>query len=436
MKKLLLFIAVAMTAMTVNAQNAPVKAVALNANRFDAAKTFNLTPGMASDQIANVNAKNTSAKIIKNAEANDDVFGVFVQTFTGDVVEDFTGATTDTIWKANQVMTIPVDNEGNTTEVTCNICLKSAFGGYRITEPYYGVYEETEDGAYIFFPEQISLKADGVNSNTGQPYHYDCYMYNVVLSDDGTQITNLKLLQFEGDEEGIFYNTDSGWGLYYTDRETGSGLGFGAFIWNSMLMEPNGTVSWGARDNNDNYNITTASAFIEDYETSVAVYGWYNTKLTMQVEDDLSVKIRTGAPIADYDLKEADGYMWDAGKIVLSAWVADEEGHVHIDDADYIYGELKGNQITIPGIMTHSENGGTGDYAGYYYGLNFIQQNIITLNEGNFAADADSEGIEETSMTREEKIKSTKTYNLMGQQVNRSKVNGLLIRDGKKYVNR
>ena len=59
----------------------------------------------------------------------------------------------------------------------------------------------------------------------------------------------------------------------------------------------------------------------------------------------------------------------------------------------------------------------------------------ITLNTGNFLA-AGTTGIEEIGVTREEKIKNTKTYNLMGQQVNRATAKGLLIRDGKKYINK
>ena len=58
----------------------------------------------------------------------------------------------------------------------------------------------------------------------------------------------------------------------------------------------------------------------------------------------------------------------------------------------------------------------------------------ITLNEGNYLLGGNGTGIDNVSTTLAERVKNSKTYNLMGQQVNRMESKGLLIRDGKKYI--
>lgn len=93
-----------------------------------------------------------------------------------------------------------------------------------------------------------------------------------------------------------------------------------------------------------------------------------------------------------------------------------------------IKGTISGNTITFDNIFINCSDlteDGYGLFDGYYR-----LGSTITLNEGNYTAT----GIEEIGVTREEKIKNTKTYNLMGQQVNRATAKGLLIRDGKKYI--
>lgn len=431
MKKILLSFAVALVAMSASAQSTRLKNVNLNLSKFNVEQNFKTIETPAPLKAISISTSNSKAKIVKKADAdNSDIFGLFIQTFAGEDVPEFTVCLTDTIYKADATVKVPIDTLGNTTDVKCNICLKRNFGGYRISEPYYGIYEEDDNGASIIFPEQISLKADGVSSTSGAEYHYDIYMYNINLTDDGTQIENIDLLSFEGDGDGVFYSSADGWGLFYTDRTTGKGLGWGGFVWDPVVYQANGKGSWyTSRDGQrTDYN---SDVFIEDFETQVSVYGWMNAKLAMEIGDDLSVKMAAGFPIADLVIKEADGYTWDAGRILAYGWEIDEDNYIVTNDDPYIYGTLSGNTITIPGIYTRSEVGGSGDYQGYYYGINFYRQNTFTLNDGSFAA-----GISETTMTREDVIKNTKTYNLMGQQVNRSAAKGLLIRDGKKFMSK
>lgn len=429
MKKILLSFAVVLVAMSASAQSARLKNVNLNLSKFNVEQNVKTIETLAPVNATSISAVNGKAKIVKRAETDDsDIFGLFIHTYAGEDVPEYTYCLADTIYKADATVKVPIDTLGNTTDVKCNICLKRNFGGYRISEPYYGIYEEDDNGASIIFPEQISLKADGVSSTSGAEYHYDIYMYNIDLDETGEKIENIDLLSFEGDGDGVFYSTADGWGLYYTDRTTGKGLGWGAFVWEPIVYEANGKGSWytSSEGVRTDYNL---DVFIEDFDTQVSVYGWLDTKLTMEIGDDRSVKIAAGFPVADIVIKQADGYLWDAGKILAYAWIINEQDRIVSTDDPYIMGTLSGNTITIPGIYTHSENGGTGDYQGYYYGISFYRGNTFVLNEGAFAA-----GISETTMTREDLIKNTKTYNLMGQQVNRAATKGLLIRDGKKFI--
>lgn len=437
MKKSLLTCAAALMALAATAQTANMKGSVITSQRINELMSTQTATNLVASNAEVVAAKpRTIAKIVKAAENDDNVFGYFVHSHQGTDVAEFTSVSIDTIWKANQTVKIVVDEQGNTEDVACNVCLKSAFGGYRVSEVVYGVYEEGEDEGSLWFPEQISLKADGVSQN-GQEYHYDIYMYSYELDDKGTSLKGAYPLQFE-EVDGVFYNSYDGWGLFYVDRTTGKGLGWGAFVQQSELKNANGTVEWDYYDRDAKEWVTINSdAYIEDYGTQAAVYGWNGTKLSMLIDDDLTVKIRTGAPIADVDIKAEDGYMWDAGQIVLRGYNVDEEGNLSLDlNSDYIYGELKGNTITFPIIASSSQNGGTGDYEGYWYGLNYYQNNTFKLNEGNFAKDKDYNGIENHSMSLEEYIKNTKTFNLMGQQVNRSLTKGLLVREGKKFINK
>ena len=432
MKTTLLTCAAALMAMTATAQTANIQGRAITSQRFNAAVSAKPVSNLIASEAKSVAmmpvaAGKPAAKIVKAAANDEDIFGYFIHTYKGDVVEDFTQVIVDTIWKAEQTLKVVVDDQGNTQDVDCNVCLKSAFGGYRVSEEFYGVYEDES----LLFPEQIILKADGVNENTGEPFHYDIYPYSYKFKEDGKSFESVVPLQFE-ETDGVFYCYGDGWGLFYVDRESGEGLGWGAFCADAMMQRPNGTIEWTGSDQDGNPQTINTFGFLEDYGTQVAAYGWNSTKITMLIDEDLPVKIRTGAPIADIDLKVADGYQWDAGKIVLRGYVTTDDGKIKLDlDADYIYGELKGNTILIPIIVTSSENGGSGDYQGYWYGLNLFENNKFVLDEGNYAC-----GINEHHMTREELIKNTKTFNLMGQQVNRSLTKGLLVREGKKYINK
>ena len=430
MKKFLLSIVVALAAVSVNAQKANVKGMTLNTKKFNTEQRVKSTINLAPVKAEMLNANSGKKTILKRATEDSEVFAFLMQTYAGENVPEFTFALPDTLWKANQTVQVVIDEQGNTEDVQCNVCLKRNFGGYRVTEPFYGVYTEDENGASLWFPEQIGIKADGVSSSEVE-YHYDIYFYNIDLTEDGKEIEGVYSLSFEGDGDGVLFSSHDGWGLYYVDRTSGEDLGWGAFVWDPILYTVNGTASCytsrqGARTD---YNW---GAYIEDLETQVAVYGWLNTKVVMSIEDDLKVKMKAKFPVADEVLATADGDLWDAGRILGYNWTVDDEGYIRsLDDDDYIEGVLSGNTIVIPGIYTHSEVGGTGDYEGYYYGINFYRENTFMLNEGSYAA-----GISDVNMSREDLIKNTKTYNLMGQQVDRKSTKGLLIRNGKKFINK
>lgn len=424
MKNFLLSFVAIMIVTAASAQKVGVKPLAVNGKSFNIEQRFNIGD-MFNKNDLNIRTTNAKAKIIKKAEDDSEVFGFFVQVFESEDLEGFNISATDTIYNANKTLTVPVDSLGNTEDVQCNICLKRNFGGYKMTEEYYGVYNKTDEGEIIYFPEQISLKLDGVNKTSGEEYHYDIYMYNIDLTEDGQYIENVYPLTFESEGDGTYYSPNDGWGIYYIDRTTGKGLGWGGFVWDPTLYKANGTSAcYTSRSGvRTDYN---SNAYIEDWGNQVVVYGWIGTSMTIQVVNSDSVQVVAGFPVSDVNIKQADGYLWDAGRILGYAWEVDDEGYIHDSNDPYIPGYLKGNTITIPGIYTRSEVGGTGDYAGYYYGINFYRDITFVLNDGSYS----SSGINEVNASS----KSSKmTYNLMGQKVNGA-VKGLVIRDGKKFV--
>jgi hypothetical protein len=442
MRKSLLTLTVALIAMSSYA-NTPVKKniVGMKAVKTEKVATQHKVFSLSNDieTVATVAPRQMKgAKLAKAAAAND-IFMEFIQTWAGENVEDFTGASTDTLWNADKVIKVPIDTLGNTEDVKCNVVLKNHFGNYYCNE-YYGIAETTDEGSYIYFPgDQVFYQADGISESRTE-YHYNIYMYGIVLSEDGQRIEDLYNPTFVEDE-GVYYCNAPILGMYYEDRITGDGLGWGAFIYDDRMCPSNCTNShwyWGTNPAKEDIQIDVVDrGFMEDYEVAVNVYGWLGTMLAINIAEDLTCSIATGAPVADLVISEDDGYLWNAGMIVLYGYYLepDEEDpeikYIRMDEqAEYLYGKLEGDTITFPIICTASQFGGTGDYEGYYYGLNRYRDVRIVLDNGvHFTA-----GIKEAGMTREQKIKSTKTFNLMGQQVNRDATKGLLIRDGKKYI--
>lgn len=171
---------------------------------------------------------------------------------------------------------------------------------------------------------------------------------------------------------------------------------------------------------------------IEDYEYSVNVYNYCEMGcLSIDVNEDGTVSIPMGQPMADMgfesqeDIDTYGAYLCVHGVDLIGTSMSTNT------DKPTTAGTISGNTITITEytrICTKFDEGGSGYAANWY-----ADDMTITLNTGNYKG-AQATGIEEITSTLEERAKNSKTYNLMGQRVNQVNAKGLLIRDGKKYI--
>lgn len=162
------------------------------------------------------------------------------------------------------------------------------------------------------------------------------------------------------------------------------------------------------------------------------VYGFCGLGcVALDIDDELNVSISAGQPIyvnpnvtTEEDIATYGQYFYVVGCNIVGTSLIPDYNKV-------VPGKLSGNTITLSEYLLFRSRNDAEDMG---YSLGAVADGLtITLNDGNFLA-AGTTGIEEIGVTREEKIKNTKTYNLMGQQVNRATAKGLLIRDGKKYI--
>ena len=166
--------------------------------------------------------------------------------------------------------------------------------------------------------------------------------------------------------------------------------------------------------------------FIEDYEFSVNVYNFLGiSSVSMDINDDLTVSLATGQNVTTTP-SSADKDIY--GDYIYICGVAIEGQQIKRDyDATEIKGQLIGNNIIFDTYYALTSDH---DADGAAYG-SWHHQPVFSLTEGNFIAT----GIKEVTATREEMVKNAKTYNIMGQQVNRA-TKGLVIRNGKKFLNK
>ncbi|MBS5528750.1 MAG: hypothetical protein KHX42_11445 [Prevotella sp.] len=174
------------------------------------------------------------------------------------------------------------------------------------------------------------------------------------------------------------------------------------------------------------------SVSIEDYEYSVNVYNYCEMGcLSIDVNEDGTVSIAMGQPMADLGFETQED-IDNFGKYLCIRGVDLEGNNISTNlEKETSVGTISGNTITITEYtrMTSLISSDQRWYTGNWYADGMT----ITLNTGNFKG-TQTNGIEVVKPTLEERAKNSKTYNLMGQQVNRATAKGLLIRDGKKYI--
>lgn len=401
MKKLLL-IACAMVAMTANAQKL---ATVSNADKNMVGRApiskvnFKMTEGLTIKDMSTLVSK-AKAK----APAQADIYGDYVEDcYTW--MDDENGLHEDSDAKL-AAYEYTDEETGDTLEL---VSLSIGDGYCEVIGEY-----NAEEGKLYIPVGQLCF-----NDET-----YGRFAYFGIDAEDNIIQGEDEYVTYTLDEEtGIFTCDDAGYVVYMVDYSEEAGNTYFYIVkYESYFIPSNGTMSYVLNKGNG-WEADSCSVAIEDYETNVNVYGFIRMGMvSLDINEDLTVTINVPQPL----YYGGSSY----GVFNLYHCPVTDDGYLEIDYSEKETGGiLDGNTIYFADPETYQYN--------YYiviqpeevgnYWRGYHAKMAITLNNGNFLAGIDTP-------TLEERIKNTKTYNLMGQQVNRDSFKGLMIRDGKKIV--
>jgi len=411
MKKFLLSLAVAFVAVAASAQEVSVQPTGKALSR-PVAKMQKLN--VSTEALASVKDFSLVKNNLRKVEKQSDLYG--------DYIEDQYGE--------------------------CHECGVAALEGYEYTDEETGQKEELvlltldggvcevlgyyyADGDSVVVPAQYAYKTqegDDYYESIGDAY-FVFYAYNEgdkYFSDAVFDIEDDGSLSLRQDLYLLLIDSEGEYGGYSVD-----GWHRGVYLYKTNALQNYNKTS------NNQWGTVEADAYVEDYGDMASVYNFCNLGYAdFTINDDLTVSIETLQPM--YYLGFTDETtIATYGNFMNLCGVTIEDRYLYPDpkgeSVAELSGTLSGNTIKIGGstsedytyfvICSNADANGAFYSAGYYCGYS------ITLNEGVFA-----NGIEEVTGTREDKIRNTKTYNLMGQRVNRDTAKGLLIRGGKKYI--
>ncbi|MBQ3741050.1 MAG: hypothetical protein II854_01460 [Prevotella sp.] len=398
MKKSLLIAFAAVLALTANAQKIDFSQGFMpvtNISKREAAKALakkiqNKAPQTFRDYSA------VKAAFAQKAPEQADILGKYIDEETA-----YTASGTLT-YKTN----IPVTIFEKEVEGTTYVCI-------------HGLLAEGEDEGIMGVYDPSTGVIDCGNQIV---FNHKTYGNVAVCGIDGDN--TVEELSFTVDEDGTIAIDQDGWYAYLPDYEPADEDD--SNIWNlgwECFMAPvNGYLRYDIYGQSGWVDDQKSDIFIEDFGTAVNVYNYFGGTVSMTIDDDLKVSMPTKQVIATTPssaVKDTYGYF---------VYLVGMNGTSPDQTMEEISGTLTGNTILFPsyGCICSDEDEEGLAYRTYYYDA------TIVLNEGNFIADPT--GIEEVKTTLEDRIKNTKTYNMLGQQVDRSKATGLLIRGGKKYI--
>lgn len=286
------------------------------------------------------------------------------------------------------------------------------------------------DGDYdivgTFANDTITFPAQYVETWSSSEDYGRLVLYGLVQKEDGLYSTNA--IHFVVDPEtGLLNLVEDGWTFNIPD--------YGQYYWErgyaSSLMKPNGVMA--AAVNGKSFGSDWVQKewpiYIEDNTENIVVYNFLGmAAIGMDINEDLSVSIEMKQPIRELGSDDPDTY----GKYLCLNGVDTEGNSIRSNNEK----ETSAARLSdINSIITEeymhvcsewdSEGGG--------YALGWIaDEATFTLNEGEYKiCEGQETGIESVETTRAEKLGNQRTYNIMGQQVNRN-AKGLIIRDGKK----
>lgn len=404
MKKLLL-IACAMVAMTANAQK-----LATVSN--DAIKKVEHAP-IATAKLKtpeNLQIKDFAAQraIIAKAPAQGDIYGTYIE-------DSYTWIDEENGLHENSTATLAAyeytDEETNETFELVSVSMG---------EGYCNVIGEynAEEGRLSIPVAQLC-------------YNHETYgrfvFYGIDMEDNIIQGEEEALTYILDEESGIFMCEQAGYALWmydYVDAEGNEGAWW-IVKYDTGLMPQNANSTY-YKSEDSGWNPYDQPVAVVDNEVSVDIYGVCGFgMMSVEVNEDLTVTIPCHQPLYWAGSQYGGTFDYIACPV--------QDGKISRDySVDSVTGFISGNKLYFVDPETEQYHyfsiAAPADEEGRAYATGWYTALVVELlNENTFLAGIDTP-------TLEERIKNTKTYNLMGQQVNRDSFKGLMIRDGKKIV--
>lgn len=409
MKKFLLFAAVAMMAMTANAQKAD-RSMSLSKQL----SAFKVSDGSMSIAIKENAKKFAPAKAI-----------------TGDI-ELISAETSEAEDDTEYIETSSVIISPTTEKVTYNE------QQYIKAETPLGNREGCLWTALV--KEDLSQIVIPVNQEYNDPEYGLIYMWGLIQKEDGV---------YYDDENDIVYSLNPETGKYECDnvgwamKMTGD---YEQYVWTSSWyaewMQPNGVETGSYAAPSSSWAEYSNPIFVEDLGDEINIWNFFGmTKLNILLDEETgNLLIPMGQPVtttssnADKDVYgyfinvvgtrlEGSSIYRDWDKEYTEAYFAVTENR---EEGNFIV-SANNNILTDPndGYMSLASNP---DAEGAAWGMGWLHAVNFTLNEGVYKSATD--GIKDINAN----VKSNgRVYNLAGQQVAKN-VKGIVIVDGKKIV--
>ena len=437
-KSLLIAVAAVMVALGANAQ---VVRLAQNAKAFDQAN-LKLEKAMTKD-FHSFESKTLTAH--RGADATiDGEYILNAENFEG----DFTESSSFTVTSQTGTITLDMydkDETGNYPTFEYNVVLNDfSYAGAVV----YGLYNA--EAGFIYIPVQtiatnatykeIVISGGYRKGETNVGYGKSIIL---IVNEDGTMDIDEDVAE-EGDE------ATTGWVSFLPNYEDGGLWNYGFDI---AIVKPNATMNYTTQSaamggTGSGWAKVNKRVHVEDYETEWLVsnfLGLCPVSVTLEAENKCHIAL--GQKMYDYDREEPYGMyrlvgmsidgqyivrnydktqfngFWEPGYAEFfkteykEAW-EDEDGK---HDAGYYFVDTEEDYIRYVGVATAND----GDGAAYVIGY-----------ACNISIETDEHA---TTGISEAKAKSQKTtgkaFNLMGQEVY-GNAKGLIIRDGKKLINK
>lgn len=447
MKKSLLIAAAALfVAIGANAQNKylaqPTKGMAASTN---------ITLEKASNVFVSPVQKSATNKTSRRAGEID---GAYIMNFQN-MDKDFTGSSEVTL--ISQEGTITLDQYDGEPTFNYNVVLNdftyagAVAYGYLDAEtntieiPVQTIINHAQYGRIVF----SALICDA----TGEPLSYG---YEMVLdvNEDGSLSVNPGDFSGEAGMEGAY---TSGWYSFLPDYEKTSSGGY--YSWNSGLeiefFVPNATMYYTTTGKslggNGSWTKVQKRVYVDDYGTELVVNGFLGVApVSVIVNGDGTCKIPFGQELDDYDYEDPYGRIHLVGCLIDGNSIGRDPSKEYLNG--FVSTDNSGAKVYEFYKTEYKEawedEDGKHD-AGYY----FIDDDpdycryyaAASNNDADGAAymmgwccntwiecDAEPAGISNVKTNAKNTVK---TYNLMGQEVN-ANAKGLIIRDGKKLINK